>query len=184
MKKILLIRRIQKDSQWQDDCYDIACAVVRELNYSFPCKEYYELFKEGFSKYIAEHEINLSQPITLDDLYYELFRQGFNYAKKYEDDPEYFEFDLTSEDKSHIEKLILKYTLLFYKYNKQDLIKRLKKIDNEIVIIYPREFYSNILKTFYRHHNPTFKSNFNNDDDCIHEYLQVSNSKDYSVVKI
>ncbi|HAG53128.1 MAG TPA: hypothetical protein DCL21_05005 [Alphaproteobacteria bacterium] len=184
MKKILLIRRIQKDNQWQDDCYDIACAVVRELNYSFPCREYYELFKEGFSKYIAEHEINLSQPINLDDLYYELFRQGYDYALKYEDDAEYFEFDLTKEDKVHIEKLILKYTLLFYKYNKVYLIKGLKKIDNDVVIIYPREFYSNILKTFYRHQNPTFKSNFNNDEDCINEYLQATGTTDYIVVKI
>ncbi|MCP4354880.1 MAG: hypothetical protein GY793_04460 [Proteobacteria bacterium] len=184
MKKLLLIRRIQTDFEWEDDCHNIAVNIVKELDYKFPYIEYRKLLEEGFGKYIADREIYYSEPLNLNELFEEVFRQGFNYALKYENTPNYFEFKLTMGDLSKINTLIKKHTKRYYQTIKKELLKKLDDLDKDTIIIYPRKFYIYILKAFYEHSYITFYSSFNNDDECINEYLQELSITDYRIVHI
>ena len=184
MKNLLLIRRIQTDFEWDQDCYNIAAEVVAELNYQFPYEEYTELLIESLGGYIAEREIFLSEPIDLYDLFDEVFMQGFGYALKRDEKSNYFEFELNEEDIDKINNLIESHIKLYYKTTKKELINRLSLLEKNIIIIYSKKFYLEILKRFYNHDYTRFQSSFNNDDECINECLKKLSITDYKIIKI
>lgn len=184
MKKLLLVRRLQTDKQWEEDCYNIASKVVEEINHNFPYTHYQEIFKESLARYIAEFEIYLSNPIDLLEVYETVFKEGYDYSYLNFRDDNYFKFDLTDDLEDQLNTLILKHITLYYNTYKTDLIAKLDSLDNDVIFIYPRQFYRNILKLFYTHNNPCFKSEYNNDEDCINEITDKWKKDDYQIINI
>lgn len=184
MKKLLLVRRLQTDIQWEEDCYNIAKNIVDEINHDFPYSHYQEIFKESLARYIAEFEIYLSNPIDLLEVYENVFKEGYNYSYINFKEDKYFSFDLTDDLEDQLNALILKHITLYYNTYKTDLIAKLDSLDKDVIFIYPRQFYRNILKLFYTHNNPCFKSQFNNDEECISEIANNWQKDEYLVISV
>lgn len=184
MKKILLIRRIQTDQEWEKDCYLIGKEAAKELNYDFPYPEYFELLSEILGKYIADGELGAMGKLSLKDFYNEVFQQGFGYALKHEENPDYYEFTLSKGDIDNINFVIQKHIKTYYSTEKKALIQQLENLHKDTVIIYPCRFYHKILHDFYKHYYQTFNSAFNNDEQCIQEFLEGSNIHEYELIKL
>jgi len=186
-QKLLLIRRIQTDFDWDDDALKIGYRIVKILNYDFPHPEYNDLFAALLRNYITEE---ISSEVGLEELFYELFRRGHDEICYHKEDCEkklpqdYYEFELTREDLAKIDLLIIKETKKFYQEEKLDLLAKLNNLPKDTVIIYPYRFYANILKKFYAHNHPIFYSAYNNDNQCIDEYLSKANVDDYEAIEL